>query len=266
MGGVNPADRTVIVTGASSGIGTAIAQLLAAKGATVWAVGRNEARLDRLAGAAEGAIVPFRCDLTVGDDRAALVEAAGPVDVLVNNAGLGWIGPLREMPEDAVRTLFDLNVLGLIDLTQRVLPGMRERRRGHVVNVASLAAYVAIPPLTVYAATKFAVLGFTEGLRRELALSGVTASVVNPGPIATEFFARATGSEPGDDDTLVGPGTGWVARAVLRSIRRRHVPGYQVIAVPRVLGVARIATIPGIGRLVGTVGLAARRSDRYRRA
>jgi short-subunit dehydrogenase len=257
--------RAVIVTGASSGIGKATARLLADKGARVWAVGRSEARLQRLGGEHPG-ITPFRADLTVEADRAALVEAVGTVDVLVNNAGIGWIGRVAEMPADEVRALFEVNVLGLIDLTQRVTAGMCERRFGHVVNVASVASYAAVPPLTVYASTKFAVQGFTDGLRRELAFSGVTVGTVNPGPIATEFFDRALDREPGDHEARAGPGTGWVARAILRSIELRRVPGYQAIAVPRLFGIARLASVPGVTRLVDGAALVGRRSPRYLRA
>ncbi len=199
------------------------------------ASGRNGDRLDRLAASGEGAIETVQGDVTVEADRAALIaraDALGGADVLVNNAGLGWMGIVERMPADDVRTLFETNVLALIDLTQKVLPGMLDRHRGHIVNVASGASWVAFPPYSVYAATKWAVQGFTEGLRREVIGRGVTAATINPGPIATEFFARAAGATGGDGPPTVGPGTSLVARAVTRSIRLRHVPGYQVIAVP----------------------------------
>ena len=260
VGQMRVSARVVIVTGASSGIGWATALRLAARGATVIAAARNRERLESLA-ERSSRITPIRCDVTVEADRAALVEAAGPsVDVLVNNAGLGYLGAVEGMDAADVRTLFETNVLALIDLTQRVLPGMLERRRGHVVNVASVASWVAFPPYSVYAASKFAVQGFTEGLRREVIGRGVTAATINPGPIATEFYERSAGATgTGPPSTMsVGPGTGMVARAVTRSIRFRHVPGYQVIAVPRVVGLARIGAVPGIGRLVDVATLPTR--------
>ena len=249
------AGRVVVVTGASSGIGWATALHLARRGARVVAAARTEERLEVLA-ARHPNITTQRCDVTVDDDRAALIEAAsrvGDVDVLVNNAGLGWIGVVERMPAEDVRTLFETNVLALIDLTQRVLPGMLDRRRGHVVNVASGISWVAFPPYSVYAATKWAVQGFTEGLRREVIGRGVTAATINPGPIATEFFVRSAGGDGGGADG--GTGTALVARAVARSIRLRQVPGYQVIAVPRAVGLARVAGLPVIGRAVDVATL-----------
>lgn len=252
------ARQVIVVTGASSGIGWATALHLAARGAHVLGVARNEKRLAQLESASEGAVAVLRADVTDDDDRAAIVAAAerlGPVGVLVNNAGLGWMGVVETMPADDVRTLFETNVLALIDLTQRVLPGMLERGLGHIVNVSSGIGWVAFPPYTVYAATKWAVQGFTEGLRREVIGRGVTAATINPGPIATEFFARSAGATGGDDAPTVGPGTGMVARAVTRSIRLRHVPGYQVIAVPRPVGLARVAALPIVGRAVDVAAL-----------
>lgn len=258
---VRVSGRTIVVTGASSGIGWATAQHLARRGANVVAAARNLDRLQQLAETTPG-ITPVLCDVTVDDDRARLIEAAGTVDVLVNNAGLGWMGLVETMPSDDVRTLFETNVLALIDLTQRVVPGMLERRLGHIVNVASAASWVSFPPYSVYGATKWAVQGFTEGLRRELLGRGVTAGTVNPGPIATEFFSRAAGAGAGAGSgasaPAVGPGTGMVARAITRSIRLRDVPGYSVIAVPRVVGLARLVGLPVVGRLVDVTSLPSR--------
>lgn len=239
----------VVVTGASSGIGRETARLLAARGAHVTAVARSLGPLEELA-AGSSSITPFVADLTVDADRAALVERVGDVDVLVNNAGIGWLGMVVDMPAEQVRKLFAINVLALIDLTQRVLPGMLARRRGHVVNVASVASWVSVPPLTVYSATKFAVQGFSDGLRRELAGTGVHLSTVNPGPVATRFGSRARFEDPRtehmDDSTMPGVPASMVASAVARAVRMNGLPGYTGIAVPRVLGFSRLGALPGL--------------------
>ena len=239
---------SVVVTGASSGIGRATAALLAGRGARVWAVARSEGPLADLAAATPG-VTPLAADVTVDDERAALVDRVGRVDVLVNNAGIGWVGRVEEMPAERVRALFELNVLALIDLTQRVLPQMLERGRGHVVNVASLASYVSVPPLTVYSATKFAVQGFSDGLRREVARRGVAVTTVNPGPVATSFGERARldgmRTDAMGDRRMPGVPADAVARAVARAIRMGSFPGYSAIAVPRLSAVVRFGALPG---------------------
>lgn len=236
-----------MVTGASSGIGRETSLLLANKGARVRAVARSEEALRALAGE-HPAIIPHVADLTVPAERASLVEAAGEVDILVNNAGLGWTGLVEDMPAERVRHVFELNVLALIDLTQRVLPGMLARKRGSLVNVASVVSWVATPPFTVYAATKFAVQGFSEGLRREVAGRGVAVSTVNPGPVATKFWARSTSedrpSEHLGDGVKPGLPPALVARAVVRAVRLGAFPGYETIAVPRPLGLVRLGAMP----------------------
>ncbi|HEX2700426.1 MAG TPA: SDR family NAD(P)-dependent oxidoreductase [Acidimicrobiales bacterium] len=244
MSGLN-----VIVTGASSGIGLETARLLAARGAHVTAVARSLGPLEDLA-AGSPRIIPLAADLTVESDRAALVARAGAVDVLVNNAGIGWLGTVVDMPAEQVQKLFAINVLALIDLTQRVLPGMLARRRGHVVNVASVASWVSVPPLTVYSATKFAVQGFSDGLRRELAGTGVHLTTVNPGPVATRFGARARFEDPRtehmEDSTMPGVPASLAASAVARAVRMGGLPGYTSIAVPRMLGFTRLGALPGL--------------------
>ena len=237
-------DANVVITGASTGIGRATAVLLARKGARVNAVARDEDRLRALAGEQSG-ITPVPGDMTKEPDRARLVEAAGSIDVLVNNAGIGYHGLVEDMPSETVRELFELNVLALIDLTQRVLPQMLERGHGHIVNVGSVAGFVGVPAEAVYSATKWAVQGFNDGLRRELRGRGVDVTLIAPGPIKTEFVARektgAPAAEPGALDRGLPPEA--VARAVRRALTRR-LPGYRTISVPRTLGISRLASLP----------------------
>lgn len=239
----------VVVTGASSGIGMAIAEHLAERGASVWAVARSRAALDDLAARRPG-ITPVVADLCVAADRAALIATVGPVDVLVNNAGVGWVGLMEDMPDDQVRKLFELNVLAVIELTSRVLPGMLERGRGHIVNVASIASWVSVPPLTIYSSTKFALVGFSDGLRREVAGRGVRVTSIHPGPVATKFGERASSGDPRTDEMggglMPGVPASTCARAVARAIRRGRWPGYSTIAVPRLLGFIRLGALPVI--------------------
>jgi hypothetical protein len=241
----------VVVTGASSGIGRSTALLLARRGAEVVAVGRNVARLHEMADRSQR-ITPVVADVTIDTDRARIVDAAdGRVDVLVNNAGVGWTGMVESMPAAAARNLFETNVLALIDLTQRVLPGMLERRHGHVCNIASVAGFVSIPPVSVYCATKFAVQGFSEGLRREVGGRGVVVTCVNPGPVSTRWLNRAmVGDGIEVDPTFSGVPPGLVAFAVYRAILLGRMPFYGSIAVPRLVGLGRLGAVPGV---VGTV-------------
>jgi short-subunit dehydrogenase len=160
-----------LVTGASSGIGHATAAALTARGARVIALGRDA---ERLAGVGERQIVH--------DLAEPLAEDLGPVDVLVNNAGIG------ETPD--VERLVAVNLVAPILLARALLPGMVERGRGHVVNVASIAGFVGPRQEAVYAATKGGLIAFSESLRYELRGTGVGVTLVAPGVIATEFFER----------------------------------------------------------------------------
>jgi len=256
-----------VVTGASSGIGWETALLLARKGALVRAVARSEDDLDRLAGTHPN-ITSHVADLADPEQRASLARSAGDVDILVNNAGLGWTGLVEDMPAERVRLLFEVNVMALVDLTQQVLPGMLERKQGRVVNVASVVSWVSAPPFTMYAATKFAVQGFSEGLRREVAGRGVAVSTVNPGPIATKFWVRSNGEDRPSQhligDLKTGLPPSFAARAVLRAVRLGAFPGYGTIAVPRFLGLARLAAVPGLRLVVNAGSLVSRQPTVWR--
>lgn len=239
--------KTVIVTGASMGIGAAISVALGQAGATVWAVARNRERLQIVAGR-QSRINPIVADISVDSDRARLIEAAGRVDILVNNAGIASAGMIESMPAGTVRHMYELNVIGLIDLTQRVLSGMLKRRNGHICNIGSSVSYFSGPPLSIYASTKYAVEGFSDGLRREVLHRGVGVSLIQPGPVRTGFWDRAIRGDRPDVASVSGNGVPaeWVAKAVVRAIRYDRIPGYRHVAVPRPLGLGRVLDIPGV--------------------
>jgi short-subunit dehydrogenase len=180
--------RTALVTGASSGIGRATAIALARAGARIKSTGRDEVALKRLVEDVGGE--SLAADLGT---RAAVEDVArwaGDVDVLVNNAGFGWAGPYPSMGTEEVETLVRVNLVAPLVLTRLLLPGMLDRGRGHVVNVASVAGHVGVRDEAVYAATKAGLIAFTESLRYELAGSGIGVTLVSPGVIDTPFFER----------------------------------------------------------------------------
>lgn len=190
--------RTVLITGASGGIGEAMARQLAAPGVTLLLSARSEAALDRLAEAlrqqgAEAHVFPQ--DLAQPEGARALyrsVEEAGlTVDVLVNNAGFGTQGLFQENDLETYEEMLTLNVTALVSLTRLCLPGMLARGSGGVLNVASTAAFTPVPRFAVYAASKSFVKEFSQALHEELRGSGVHVTCLAPGPTATGFFDRA---------------------------------------------------------------------------
>ncbi len=197
-------DEVAIVTGASSGIGAATARELARRGATVVLAARRADALETQADAARragGKALAIRTDVADPVQSSLLVDRTlatyGRVDVLVNNAGVGWFRPLASSQPGDVVDLVEVNLLGAMLLTRAVLPGMLERRHGSIISVASLSGRVAMEPL--YSATKFGLRGFSLALRRQVAGSGVSVSVVSPGKIRTAMTSHVRQRMPEPD-------------------------------------------------------------------
>ncbi|QRY64350.1 SDR family oxidoreductase [Gordonia sp. PDNC005] len=186
----NSTTRTALVTGASSGIGLEVARLLAARGYRVLGTSRNPATIPadkRLAGVEYVAL-----DLADRDSIVACADAVGDVDIVVHNAGESQSGALEELPADAVDRLFQTNVFGVVQLTQRLLPGMRARGYGRVITVGSMLASFPLAFRGSYVAAKAALKGFAASARQELSPFGVWVAHVEPGSIATGIGERRT--------------------------------------------------------------------------
>ncbi len=185
--------RTVLVTGCSSGIGLATARLLRNHGWVVLPTARKREDLDRLQ--AEG----FKpVELDVGDGasvrraaKEALDHFGGRVGALVNNAGYGQPGAVEDLSREVMRHQFEVNVFGLQELTNLLIPTFREQGYGRIVNISSVVGRVAIPFMGIYAASKWAVEALSDALRVELRGTGIAVALVEPGPIATAFHDNA---------------------------------------------------------------------------
>jgi len=172
-----------LVTGASRGIGRAIAAQLEKAGLEVLGTSRDPGSL-----AAEQKIPGVRyLSLDLGDEKSidSLATQVGEIDILINNAGVSQIGPIEEVPGEAIRALLEQNFIGAVRLTQRFLPGMRARREGRIIFVSSFAGVSPVPFLSIYAATKAALTAMARGLRQEVMADGIWVSVVAPFDIRT---------------------------------------------------------------------------------
>ncbi len=182
----------IAITGAGRGIGAATAELLAAEGAHV-ALGDIDVELVGAVAERIGrGAVAARLDVTDPDSWAAFLAETGevgPIDVLVNNAGIMPLGPVLKEPDAVARAIIDVNVHGIINGTKAVAPGMADRGRGHIVNVASAVGRIAIAEGATYSASKFAAVGFSEATRAELKPLGVDVSVILPTVVSTELAA-----------------------------------------------------------------------------
>jgi len=184
-----------MITGASRGLGATITQAVLDHGDAVVATARDAAALRQRFGERPG-LLALSLDVTREDQAAAAVDAAlarfGRIDVLVNNAGYGLLGAVEEASADEVRRLYETNVFGLLNVTRAVLPAMRRRRAGHVINLSSVGGIRSAAGFGVYCSTKFAVEGLSEALHDELAPLGIRVTVVEPGYFRTDFLDRAS--------------------------------------------------------------------------
>ena len=181
-----------LVTGASSGIGRATALLLARSGYRVFATVRSDAREASLRDDAVGLSIEI-LRLELADEAGAtrvvqeVLRRAGRIDALVNNAGYAKLGAVEDLPRADIRHQFEVNVFGAIQLCREVIPSMRARGSGRIVNVSSLAGKVSVPLMGAYCASKFALEAFSDALRAELKPAGIRVAIVEPGPVATNF-------------------------------------------------------------------------------
>ena len=190
-----PADAVWLITGCSTGIGREVATLALDQGYRVVVTARKpEAVADLVAPHGDRALA-LALDVTDRAQIAAAVAAAedafGGIDVLVNNAGYGYMAALEEGEDEEVRRLFDTNYFGVVDTIKAVLPGMRSRGRGHIINMSSMTGLVANPPNVYYSSTKFALEAVTEALAQEVASFGLHVTAIEPGAFRTDWGTRS---------------------------------------------------------------------------
>ena len=195
----NVKDKVILITGASSGIGEATARLLAKKGAAVALAARRTDKLQQIAGEireAGGKAETFKADVTDESVCQKLVKDVesklGPIDILINNAGVMLLGPVLNAPIEEWRNMLNVNMFGLLYMTHATLPSMVKRKAGHIVNISSVAGRAATANSAVYNATKWGVNAFTEALRYELVQdkTGIRTTLIEPGAVVTELISH----------------------------------------------------------------------------
>lgn len=231
-----PESSVSIVTGASSGIGRALCELLVARGSTVVALARRGDRVEELSDRVEelgqveglGRVIPITGDVTDGDTRQRVRDAAaevrnGEIDLLVNNAGIGAIGPFADASPDRLRQLMEVNFFAPAELTRIVIPNLRRGRAAVICNIGSVLGHRAVPNKSEYCASKFALHGLSDSLRAELASDGIQVTLVSPSTTRSEFFDSLIETDAAQESRSLGS---WppqrVARTTLAAICSRR--------------------------------------------
>ncbi|MFG1425831.1 oxidoreductase [Roseixanthobacter glucoisosaccharinicivorans] len=240
-----PASKTFLITGVSSGLGRAFAEgALHARHRVIGTV-RRAADAETFAALAPGRAHPLVLDVTdFGAVPAAVADAErqmGVIDVLVNNAGYGHEGVLEESSMDDLQRQFAANVFGPVAMVKAVLPGMRERRRGHIINVTSMGGFITMPGITFYCGSKFALEGISEALGKELAGFGIRVTALAPGQFRTDWAGRSMDRTPrtiADYDAVMNP-----IRAA-RQAKSGHQPGDPAKAAQALLALVEAENPP----------------------
>ncbi|MGI9471609.1 MAG: SDR family NAD(P)-dependent oxidoreductase [Rubripirellula sp.] len=227
-----PKDSVAIVTGASSGIGRCLTQILADRGAHVIAVARRAERIAEW-NPSPGCddfttVIPVAGDITEPATRDAIADAAaslgeGQVDLLVNNAGIGGIGRFEDASPDRLRRIMEVNFFAPVELTRRLLPQLKRGNAPVICNISSVLAHRAVPDKSEYCASKFALHGWSDSLRAELSADGIQVTLVSPSTTRSDFFDALIETEPGQASNSIGS---WpperVARKAFTAICRRR--------------------------------------------
>ena len=184
-------NKVWFITGSNSGFGRSLTEAVLAKGDRVVATTRHPEEIKDLVKQYPDTVKAVSLDITKASEISSAIDTAlatfGQVDVLVNNAGFGTLGAVEEIEAEKVRHQFEVNCFGTLNLTKALLPHLRQRRSGHVLNVSSVGGFTAFPGTGIYCATKFAIEGYSEALAKEIAPLGIKLTLVEPGAFRTEF-------------------------------------------------------------------------------
>jgi short-subunit dehydrogenase len=189
--------KTWFITGCSTGFGRVLSEQLLARGDRVIATARNADRIEDLRAHAKNPeqFLSYPLDVTdfseIRKVASDAIQKAGRIDVLVNNAGYGYVGALEEVSLSEIRAVFETNVFGLMEMTRAILPVFRSQRSGHIINLSSVAGMVGTPGASIYNSTKFAIEGLSEALAGELASFGIKVTLIEPGAFRTDFANRS---------------------------------------------------------------------------
>jgi NAD(P)-dependent dehydrogenase (short-subunit alcohol dehydrogenase family) len=232
------------ITGASTGFGRTLAETLLEQGDQVVATARKPETVADLVERHPGAALALPLDVTDPAQISAAVSAAvdsGGIDVLVNNAGHGLLGALEELTDEQIHDVLGVNLLGALAVTRAVLPHMRARRSGHIVQMSSVGGVVANPGHAVYATSKFALEGASEALAGEVSPFGIRVTIAEPGPFRTDFLGRSLEMATPIEDYADGP-----AAQLRNRFSKQHglQPGDPALAVEAIIGVVRNGKAP----------------------
>lgn len=238
-------NKVWFITGCSTGFGRELAQLVLGLGYKAAVTSRNRNDVKDITEKYPDTAISIKLDVTKQEEIKMAVQEAlkkfGQIDVLVNNAGIGYFGAIEESEEEEVRRMFEINFFGLANMTREVLPIMRKQRSGHIVNISSIGGLVAFPAVGFYNATKFAVTGYSEALAKEVSHLGIKVTVVAPSGFRTDWAGRSANNSKIVIDDYAS--TAHANKNTIRSYSGNQ-PGDPVRAVKAIVEVVESETPP----------------------